>query len=136
MLAKLITFLRKNYLQIIIAIVIVAVLDRMLIKKEFYQQLGGCIPYTMLGRSVPYMECKIYGHVVPSGDLKASPILMAKCKTGVPADTMRYKIIIDEMERYSETFRYQPMGHVVGSTIMFDNNKEYQVISTDNSIRM
>lgn len=136
MFAKLIQFIRKNYLEIIIAIVVVAVLDKMLMRKEFYQQLGGCVPYGKLGRTVPYMDCEIYGHVVPSGDLTASPILMAKCKTGVPADTMRYKIIIGGIERYSETFRYQPMGHVVGSNIMFDNNKEYQVISTDNSIRM
>ena len=131
MLDKLIKFIRKNYIQIIIAIIIVAIIDRSLSRKEFYSQLGGCIPYTMLGRDVPYLECEEYGYVVPTLNPKSKQIMVHKCKTGLPADTMRYKIIIDEIERYSEVLKYQPMGHVVGVTLRFDNNKDYQFISTD-----
>lgn len=131
MLNKLIKFIRKNYIQIIIAIIIVFVIDRMLSRTEFYAQLGGCVPYTMLGRDVPYLECKRYGYVVPNANLKTKPIMVHKCKIGVPANMMKYKIIIDGIERYSELLKFQQMGHVAGVILRFDNNKEYKIISTD-----
>ena len=136
MLDKLIKFIRKNYIQIIIVIIIISIIDRSLSRKEFYDQLGGCVPYTILGRSVPYRTCQEYGYVVPTDNLKSIPIKIHKCKIGVPADTMKYKIIIDDIERYSKLLKFQPMGHVVGSTLRFDNNKEYKIISTDPNVVM
>lgn len=130
---KLVKFIQKNYIQIIIAIIIIAVIDRMLMRTEFYSQLGGCIPYLMLGREVGYMDCKEFGHVIPTNNPKAKAITLYKCKIGVPANSMKYKIIIDDFDRYSEIYKYQPLGHVVGSRLRFDNGKEYKIVKMGNA---
>ena len=132
MLDKLIQFINKNKEYILIAILLICILDRFILSRlEGYKQLGGCVPYIMLGREVGYMDCKPYGYVVPTNEPKSKPIALSKCKIGVPYNSMKYKIIIDEIERYSEILKYQTMGHVVGARLRFDNGKEYKIISND-----
>ena len=100
-------------------------------RKESYRQMDYCMKkdYRELGREVLYMECKAYGYVVSRENPKSKPIRMYKCKIGVPSDSIKYKIIIDEIPRYTSLMEMEPMGVVVGTYLKFDNGKEYQVIN-------
>ena len=112
------------------------VIYKMLGRRENYQRRSYCIKkdYRELGREVFYMDCKAYGYIVPVKNPKAKPLKMYKCAIGVPADSMKYKIIIDNIARYTPLMEYDDMGVVAGSYLKFDNGKEYQVINNNSNV--
>lgn len=119
-------------LEIFIAILIGLVICRMMSKTvESYDQMGYCPKYRVVHRTFPYRTCEAYGYVVPRNNLKGKPIKIYKCKIGVPTSTIKYKIVIDELDRFTKLYEYHEMGPVSGTYLRFDNGKEYKVINTD-----
>ena len=123
-------------LEIFIAIIIAIVLCRMIkIRRENYAvKRGYCPKYRYLGRSVPYLTCEEYGYVVPVRNPNSRPIKLYKCKIGLPSHTMKYRIVLNELDRFTPLFEYNEMGAPVGSHLRFDNGKEYRIISTDPNV--
>lgn len=87
-----------------------------------------CIPYRKLTKSMNYQYCQVLGYVLSVDDPDAMPLMFSKCVIGVPADTVKYKITIDNFDRYSRIYEYNESKPNLGSLIRFDNGKLYRVI--------
>lgn len=123
----------RNILIIVIVLLILYKIKRDI---ENYKQMDYCIKkdYRELGREVLYQKCEAFGYVVPKSNIIGKPIRLYKCLIGLPHNSMKYKIIIDDFARYTQLQEYTDMGVVVGTYLKFDNGKEYQVINNNTNI--
>ena len=117
---------------ILIALIIISVIIISILKlgKENYQQMNFCAKkfYGPFAKYALRTECIPYGYVIPRENPLEKPIKMWKCKIGLPSDSLKYKIYIDDIVRYTDLEKYTDFGPVVGQYLKFDNNKEYQLI--------
>ena len=119
-----------KYIQIITIIVFVFLFVCVLRKKESFTKMNVCIKkyYSSLSQPFPYISCEDYGYVVPKDYPLSTPIKMWKCKIGLPAHSIKYKIFDDDIARYSMLMKPHDFGPVIGEYMKFDNGEEYQLI--------
>ena len=117
------------FIVILIGLVICKIMNKTV--EGYHIKRGYCPEYRVVQRTFPYRTCEAYGYVVPRNNLKSRPIKIYKCKIGVPTETIKYKIIIDELDRFTKLYEYHNMGPVSGTYLKFDNGKEYKVINSN-----
>lgn len=96
--------------------------------RENYDQMSFCAKkyYRTISQSKPYISCKPYGYVRRTRLSKLIP--MYKCKIGLPSDSRKFLIYIDDIARFSGLTNYNFEEPIIGQHIRFDDNNDYILV--------